>query len=384
MIYLDHNATTRPLPAAVQAMTECLLDGWGNPSSMHTRGMAAKHRLNRARGQAAALIGASPAEIVFTGSATEANHTAILGALALAAASAGKRRIVASRVEHPSTLALLTHLEQQGIEIAWLEVDGNGQIDPAAIEAALTPDTALLTLMWANNETGVLLPVEQAAAMAKAHGVLFHTDAVQAAGKVKVDMTQTPADLLSLSAHKLHGPPGVGALFVRKGLALPPVLFGHQERKRRGGTENLPGIVGFGVAAEHLAATWRDEAPRLAALRERFERGLHARLPMARINGGAAQRLCNTSNFAIDGLEAEALLDRLDKAGIYASSGSACTAGGTEPSHVLRAMGQTRDAALAAVRISFGCGNTDAEVNRLLDLLPAIVAAFPGSLATAA
>ena len=384
MIYLDHNATTQPLPAAVQAMSECLLEDWGNPSSMHTRGMAAKHRLNRARGQVAALLDASPAEIVFTGGATESNHTAILGALALAVAHPGKRRIVASRVEHPATLALLAHLERQGFRIAWLEVDGSGRIDPADIEAALTPDTALLTMMWANNETGVLFPVDRAAVMAKARGVLFHTDAVQAAGKVEVDMTRTPADLLSLSAHKLHGPPGVGALFVRKGLALPPLLFGHQERQRRGGTENLPGIVGFGVAAEHLAATWRDQAPRLAALREQFERGLRARLPMVRINGGDAARLCNTSNFAIDGLDAEALLDRLDKAGIFASSGSACTAGGTEPSHVLRAMGQTREAALAAVRISFGRGNTAAEVNRLLELLPAIAVAFPGSLATAA
>jgi cysteine desulfurase len=379
-IYFDHNATTRPDPEVVAAMTKCLLEGWGNPSSSHARGVQAKAALNQARAQVAALLGAKPAEIVFTSGASESNHAAIIGALG---AQEGKRHIVTSAVEHPSTLRLLAQLEGQGVRVTYLEVDAQGQLDAARIEAALTPQTALLSLMWANNETGVLFPVAEAAAIASARGVLFHTDAVQAIGKVDVDLQRVPVDLLSASAHKLHGPPGVGALFVRKALALRPLIHGHQERNRRGGSENLAGIVGFGVAAEQLAANWRAAVPAMRTLRERFEQGL-LKLPMAQVNAAPAPRLCNTSNFHVAGLHSEVLLHHLDQQGVCASSGSACTAGGTEPSHVLTAMGQGAQTALAAVRLSFGRDNTVAEVDHVLALLTRIVASGGGVLAEAA
>ena len=382
MTYLDNNATTQPLPEVVAAMAESLLNGWGNPSSIHARGGEAKQRLNKARAQVADLIGASPAEIVFTSGATESNHTAILGALA---AQPGKQHIVASNVEHPSSLQLLDYLRGLGYSITLIGVDSHGAIDISRIAAAINAQTALVSLMWANNETGVVHPVAEVAGIARSRGVLFHTDAVQAVGKVVVDMKQMPADLLSMSAHKLHGPAGVGALYVRKGVTLPPLLHGHQERKRRGGTENLSGIVGFGVAAEVLASSWQEHAARMTTLRDRFETALLRLLPQAHINASAAPRLCNTSNFRIDAaIDAELILDRLDKAGVQASSGSACTAAGTEPSHVLTAMGQSADEALAAVRLSFGRDNTMDDVDRVLALLPAIVAPTPGSLAIAA
>lgn len=369
-IYLDHNATTPPTPEVTAAVCDTLSHCWGNASSAHAIGGESKRRLVRARAQVAALLGAAPAELVFTSGATESNHLAILGALA---AQPGKTHIVSSAVEHPATLGLLGHLERSGYSVTHLPVDGAGRLDPAQIDAALRPDSALLSLMWANNETGALFPVAEAARIARARGVWFHTDAVQAVGKQDVDVRRIPVDLLSLSAHKLHGPPGIGALFVRKGLALPPLLFGHQERRRRGGTENLPGIVGFGVAAEQAAQNWRMDATRVRALRDLFEQQLTQRLPAVRINAAAAERLPNTSNFAIGAIDSEIILERLDQAGVCASSGSACTAGGTEPSHVLRAMGQSPQAALAALRFSLGSGNTAAEIRRVLALLSDIV-----------
>ncbi|MCX7175781.1 MAG: aminotransferase class V-fold PLP-dependent enzyme [Proteobacteria bacterium] len=369
-IYFDHNATTPPTPEVVAAVSDTLSHCWGNASSAHGSGAAAKSRLVKARAQVAALLGAGPSEIVFTSGATESNHMAILGALA---AQPGKTRIVSSAVEHPATLKLLEHLERLGYIVTCLDVDTQGRLDPARIAAALTPQTALLSLMWANNETGALFPVAAAAQIAKARGVLFHTDAVQAVGKVEIDVRQIPVGLLSVSAHKLHGPPGIGALFVRKGVALPPLIFGHQERRRRGGTENLPGIVGFGVAAEQTARSWREDAARVQKLRDYFELQLTQRLAEVRINAAGAERLPNTSNFAFGAIDAEIILDRLDKAGIRASSGSACTAGGTEASHVLTAMGQPPETALAALRFSFGSGNHAAEIQHVLDLLPAIV-----------
>lgn len=374
MIYLDHNATTQPAEEVVAAMTDTLLHCWGNASSMHRMGGEAKSRLVKARAQVAALLGAVPAEIVFTSGATESNHMAILGALT---AQPGKTHIVSSTVEHPATLKLLAHLEALGFSVTCLTVDGQGRLDPGQIEAALTPQTAVLSLMWANNETGVLFPVAAAAQIARAKGVWFHTDAVQAVGKVPVDVRQIPVDLLSVSAHKLHGPPGVGALFVRKGVALPALMFGHQERHRRGGTENLPGIVGFGEAAQRLGQSWQADAVHVQALRDAFEQQLLQTFPAVRINAGAAERLPNTSNFSFGSasgwIDSEILLDRLDKAGVCASSGSACTAGGTEPSHVLTAMGLSPEEALSALRFSFGSGNTAAEVHLVIELLQGIV-----------
>lgn len=369
-IYLDHNATTQPTAEVVAAMADTLLHCWGNASSAHSMGGEAKSRLVKARAQVAALLGASPAEIVFTSGATESNHMAILGALT---AQPGKTHIVSSTVEHPATLKLLEHLETLGFAITYLAVDEQGRLDPAQIEAALTPQTAVLSLMWANNETGALFPIAAAAQIAKAKAVWFHTDAVQAVGKLEVDARKIPFDLLSVSAHKLHGPPGIGALFVRKGVMLPPLMFGHQERSRRGGTENLPGIVGFGEAAQQLGQTWRADATHMQALRDTFEQRLMQRFPDVRINASAAERLPNTSNFAFGYIDSEIILDRLDKAGVCASSGSACTAGGTEPSHVLSAMGQPPEKALSALRFSFGSGNTAAEIHQVIELLQGIV-----------
>ncbi|NMG43863.1 aminotransferase class V-fold PLP-dependent enzyme [Aromatoleum toluvorans] len=377
-IYLDHNATTRPAPEVVAAMADCLAHCWGNPSSAHRLGAAAKERLKLARAQVAALLGAAAARIVFTASATEANHMAILGALA---ARPDKRHVVTSAVEHPASRLLFRHLESRGVRVTTLGVDTAGRLDLAALDAAIGDDTALLSLMWANNETGVLFPVAEIAAIARRRGVAFHCDAVQAAGRVPIDLAQLPVDLLTLSAHKFHGPKGIGALCVRKDLALPPLVFGHQERGRRGGTENLPAIVGFGIAAQLAARAATEDGPRIAALRDRLESGLRQRLPHTHIHGAAAGRLPNTSNLRFGTIDAEIVLDRLDRAGVCASSGSACAAGGTEPSPVLLAMGQTRAEALAALRFSLGRDTSAADIDRVLALLPDIVRPLSGAAA---
>jgi len=279
---------------------------------------------------------------------------------------------VVSAVEHPSTLGLLAHLQAEGVRVTQLPVDREGRLDLAALERAITPDTALVSLMWANNETGVVFPVADAARIAQSKGVLFHTDAVQAAGKLPLDLAQVPVDLLSLSGHKFHAPKGVGALFVRKGLALQPMLFGHQERRRRGGTENVPAIVGIGLACELAAGELESKAAAMAALRDRLESGVLARIPGATVNGGTAPRVANTSSVRFGELEAEAILDKLDKAGICASSGAACTAGGSAPSHVLVAMGLSDAQALATIRFSLSRYTTEAEIDHVLDVLASI------------
>ena len=369
-IYLDHNASTPVAAEAVSAMIATLGECYGNPSSMHSIGQAAKSVLANARRGVAQLVGAGPAEIVFTSGATESNHLAVLGALAM---QPGKRHLVLSEVEHPSLIALARQLERRGIETSWIPVDRGGRIDPHGVASAIRPDTALVSAMWANNETGVVSPVAEIAACARAAGVLFHCDATQAAGRVPIDFAASGIDLLSLSAHKLYGPKGVGALVVRKGLDLPPLINGHQERKRRGGTENVSGIAGFaaaaGVAVDRLAA----EASRMAALRDALEAALVQRFDEASINGAESLRLPNTTNVRFAGLNAEVVLGRLDRVGICASGGSACTAGASEPSHVLLAMGQTREQASAAVRFSLGRSTTSAHIDRLLDALSAIL-----------
>lgn len=371
MIYMDNNATTAVAPECIGPITKCLAAGYGNPSSQHQLGVEAKELVMEARRQVAGLLGASPPEIVFTGCATEANHMAIRGALA---ARPERRHIVTSRVEHPSTLQLLDSLESQGVVVTRLPVDRSGRLDLLALQDSVTEDTALVSLMWANNETGVLFPIAEAAAIATAKGALFHTDAVQAVGKAAVKPGAAGVDLASLSGHKIHGPKGVGALYVRKGLDLPPQFFGHQERGRRGGTENVPAIVGFGVAAG-LAARAEPGLASLAALRDSLEKGILERFPFAEVNGGGASRVANTTNIRFGSLMAEALLDRLDKAGICASSGAACTAGGTEPSHVLMAMGLDRVGALASIRFSLSRYTTQTEVDRVLQVLGKIVQA---------
>lgn len=377
--YFDNNATTRVLPQVFEAMQPWFCEQYGNPSSSHPMGQFAKQAMTTARASVAALLNASPAEIVFTSGATESNHMAILGALAL---NPGRRRIVTSAVEHASTLKLLEFLEQDGMEVVRLPVNPGGGIDMAALQEAVTPDTALVTLMHANNETGILFPIAIAAFVAKAQGALFHTDAAQTAGKIRLDVRQLDCDLLSFSGHKLHAPKGTGALFVRKGLALPPLLHGHQERHRRGGTENLPGIVGLDVACRLAQEYLLLGKMQTAELRDRLERRLNARLRDIRINGYGL-RVPNTVSVCFPGVNGEELLHRLGQAGVMASQGSACTAGGTDPSHVLLAMGMSREDALSSVRFSLSRETTEAEVDVVIDTVTTIVSAMRGNVGNA-
>ncbi len=369
-IYFDNNATTAVSNACLEAVTKCLAMGPLNPSSKHSQGERAKRLLIDARQQVASTFGASPAEIVFTAGGTESNHLAILGALAL---QPDRRHIIASEVEHPSTLMLLRDLEGRGVHTSYVPVDGDGRLNVEAFGDLLRPDTALATIMWANNETGVLFPIGTLADMARARHVLFHTDAVQAAGKVPIDLQPMAVDLCSLSGHKLHAPSGIGALYVRKGLRLPPVVFGHQERGRRGGTENVAGIVALGAACVELDAAMGVEPARLANLRDRLERGVLARVACARVNGAGAVRVANTSNLRFGNLDAELILGRLDRLGICASAGAACSAAGNKPSHVLTAMGLSASGALASIRFSLGRQNTEREVDDVIDVLSEVL-----------
>jgi cysteine desulfurase len=370
MIYLDNNATTAVASESIEAMLESMRSGPSNPSSKHRAGESCKELVMQARGELARFLNCAPPEIVFTSCGTESNHLAVMGALAIAPE---KRHIVTSAVEHPSCISLFQHLEKQGVRVTYIGVDNKGSIDPKAVEASLAPDTALVSIMWANNETGVLSPIEAIAELTKARGILFHTDAVQAVGKVPVDLKKVPVDMLSLSGHKIHAPTGVGALFVRKAVKLPSLLFGHQERARRGGTENVPGIVGLGKAALLAQKELDGLQDGIAALRDRLEAGILARVSIASLNGGGVPRVSNTTNIRFGDLEAELILERLDRAGICASAGAACTSAGTEPSHVLLAMGVDTRGALSSVRFSLGRENTAAEIDTLLDVLPGIV-----------
>ncbi len=368
LFYFDNNATTRVLPQVMEAMRPWFCEQYGNPSSSHPLGQYARQAMITARAAVAAFLNASPAEIIFTSGATESSHMAILGALA---ADPARRRIVTSVVEHASTLRLLDRLAGQGVEVVRVPVLPSGELDMAALAVAVTPDTALVTLMHANNETGVLFPIAEAARIAHQWGALFHTDAAQSAGKVALDVGHLGCDLLSFSGHKLHAPKGVGVLYVSKGLALPPLLHGHQERNRRGGTENLPGIVGLGVACrlaqQHLAG----RNARIAALRDTLEQGLLGCVPHARVNGSGT-RIPNTTNICLSDLSGEEMLHRLGQAGVMASQGSACTAGGQAPSHVLMAMGMSRDNALSSLRFSLSCETTEAEVDLVVQTVSAI------------
>ncbi|PNQ97828.1 cysteine desulfurase NifS [Azospirillum argentinense] len=379
MIYLDNNATTPLAPEVREAMLPHLSGEFGNPSSPHAAGMAAKRAVGEARAQVAALVGAKAADMLFTASATEANHTALLGTLrALASERPERRHLVTTAIEHPSTLMLAKDLERQGWRVTVLPVDGTGTIALSDLRDAVTAETALVSVMWANNETGAIQPVGAAADIAQARGALFHTDAVQAAGRLPIKVDAVNADLLTLSAHKMHGPKGVGALFIRKGVPFAPLIHGHQERHRRGGTENVPAIVGFGAAANRAAASVA-EAGGMAILRDRLERGVLAAWPGSRVNGEGAARLSNTSNIRFADpqgrpLDAEELLMRLDRAGIAVSMGAACASGGNEPSHVLTAMGLTPAEAAASLRFSLSRYSTAEEVESVLNEFPALYA----------
>lgn len=374
-VYLDNNATTRVAPEVLEAMLPYLTDCYGNPSSTHRAGVEAREGLISARGAVAALLSAKPPEIIFTSGCTESNHHAILGALA---AAPNKRRIVSSVVEHPSTLMLLRDLEQQGFTITLLPVDSLGQIDVREFEATLGSDVALVSLMWANNETGVLFPIAELAATARERGVLFHTDAAQAVGRVPIDLGAVPVDLLSFSGHKFHAPKGIGGLFVRTGLKWPMLLRGHQERRRRGGTESMPAIAGLGAACALAAKTMIDEMRPVEGLRDLLETNLLNAIPGLSVNGGG-ERLPNTSNICFGNIDGEALLARLDQRTIFASSGAACSSSGNEPSHVLTAMGLGRDLASSSVRFSLSRYTTAAEIHRVVEVVPAIVRELTGA-----
>ena len=367
MIYLDNNATTPVDPRVLEAMLPFLGEKFGNPSSPHAAGRGAREAVERARAQVAALVGAREESIVFTSGGTESINTAVRGALT---AQPGKRHIVTSSVEHSATKNLCEQLAREGCEVTWLPVDAGGGPDYAAYLKSLRPDTAIVTAVWANNETGVIFPIEAMARAADESGIVFHADAVQAVGKVPIDLGRVPVHLLSLGAHKFHGPKGVGAFFVRPGLGMPPLLRGGgQEIGRRAGTENVAGIVGMGVAAELARAALPDEMPRVAVLRDDFEAGVRARFPEVRFHGDPARRLPNTTNFALPGLDATALLMALDRLGVACSIGSACSSGVPDASHVLRAMGVPDDEARSSLRFSFSRLSTAGEGEAALEAL---------------
>lgn len=355
-VYLDNNATTPMLPEVAAAVVASLQDCYGNPSSKHHIGDKAREAVLRARSKVAALLSAAPSEIVLTSGATESNHLALLGSLAR---DSSRRHLIVSAVEHPSIRMLLPRLRQMGVRVTDIPVDGRGMPDLDVLRQALTEETALVSMMWVNNETGVVMPIAAVAALAADYGVPLHVDATQAVGRMPVDMRECSADLLSFSGHKFHAPKGVGGLFVRKGYALPALLAGHQERGRRGGTENVAALVGMGVAAELATQHMPTRVQVVSNLRDRFETLVTDRIGAAHVNGHGVARIGNTCNVSFPGLNAETIIHRLDQAGICVSSGAACAASGTEASHVLLAMGCSEDMARSAVRVSFGAGNTE-------------------------
>ena len=370
-IYLDNNATTKVAPEVMEAMVPYFTDFYGNPSSMHTFGGQVGQKIRQAREQVAALIGAAAEEIIFTSCGTESDNTAIRSALTT---QPDKKHIIISRVEHPAIRALCAHLAPQGYRITELPVDKNGVLDLENLEKAITPDTAIVSLMWGNNETGVIFPVEKAAHLAHEKGVLFHTDAVQAAGKIPINMKNNVIDMLSISGHKLHAPKGIGVLYVRRGTKFAPFLIGgHQEKERRGGTENTAGIVGLGKACELAAGNLKKENESVRRLRDKLESELLSRIPQSRVNGDTQNRLPNTTNISFEYVEGEAILLLMNELGICASSGSACTSGSLQPSHVLRAMGVPFTMAHGSVRFSLSVYNTEEEIDFVIEKMPAII-----------
>ena len=371
MIYLDHNATTAPAPQVIEAMLAVLSNGWANSSSQHGPGQEAKRSLAAARATVARVLGCKPVEVIFTSGATEANHLAVRGLLA--AAGPARRRVVFSRVEHAGHLRLARSLLDAGVGVDLIPVLPSGALDLEAAAALIGPDVALVSLMAANNETGVQMPVAEVAALAHAAGAAMHVDATQFIGKLPFNFTDFGADAVSLSAHKFHGPKGVGALLLRQGVPLVPQALGSQERGRRGGTENLPGIAGM-AAALALLGDVSLEAKRLAALRDAFENGLKSALPDTHIWCQNLPRLPGTSYLRFGQLPVEVVLQRLDRLGVAASSGAACSSGGSEPSHVLTAMGVPAHEALAAVRFSLGSTTRTQDMARVLQELPPLLA----------
>jgi cysteine desulfurase len=371
-IYFDNNATTRLLPEVLAAMSPFLTGLYGNPSSIHRFGSQVAQKISEARGQIASLIGAAdPIEVVFTSCGTEGDNAAIRGMLE---ARSDKRHIVTTAVEHPAVLGLCQHLEKRGYRVSWLRVNKDGMLDLEELRHSLTDDTALVSIMYANNETGVIFPIHKIGEIVKAKGIPFHVDAVQVAGKLALKVKDSPVDLLTISGHKFHGPKGIGALYVRRGVAFPPfIIGGHQEKNRRAGTENVAGIVGMGEAAGWMQRDLAEESDRIRRLRDQLEEGLLQSCPDCRVNGRGSDRLPNTSNVSFRYLEGESILVLLDQFGICASTGSACTAGSSEPSHVLRAMGVAPDWLQGAVRFSLSRFSTAEEVRYVNEKVPLIV-----------
>nr|WP_205847904.1 cysteine desulfurase NifS [Anaerohalosphaera lusitana] len=370
-IYLDNNATTRVDPEVLDAMMPYLSDLYGNPSSMHTFGGQVGQKIRQAREQVAALIGCDPSEIIFTSCGTESDNTAIRSALQT---HSDRSKIVTTRVEHPAVLSTCRELEHHGYSVVEIGVDEKGRLNMDEYVDAVDDDTAVVTAMWANNETGVIFPVEELAEIARANGAVFHTDAVQAVGKIPCDMSESKIDMMSLSGHKLHAPKGVGVLYVRKGTRLAPfMLGGHQESGKRAGTENVAGIIAIGKACE-IAQKWmEDENTRVKAMRDKLEKTILESCPDCFVNGDTENRLPNTSNISFEYIEGESILLLLDRLGICASSGSACTSGSLEPSHVLRAMGVPFTAAHGSIRLSLSRFNTDEEIEFVAKKMPEII-----------
>ena len=372
-IYLDHNATTPLLPAVIDRMTAVLREEFGNPSSVHHFGQQAKAAVDDARSQVAELVGGDPSEVLFTSGGTEGDNIAIRGA-AEALEATGRRHLVASAIEHEAVLNTLKALARRGWQITLLPVDQTGIVSPAALREALTDKTVLVSVMHANNEIGTIQPLAELARLAHERGALFHTDAVQSAGKIPLNVKGLGVDMLSVSAHKFYGPKGVGALWIRRGLRVMPLLTGgRQERSRRAGTENVPGIVGMGVAASIAAGKMESEGRRLAELRDRLEAGILRTVPGTTVNGSRDHRVPNTTNISFDRIEAESLLIALDLEGVAVSTGSACSSGTLEPSHVLKAMGFNAHRTQNSIRFSLGASNTGAEMDRVIAVLPGIV-----------
>lgn len=371
-IYLDNNATTKVDEAVFEEMRPYFCELYGNPSSMHFFGGQVQGKTNEARERVAALLGASPEEIIFTACGTESDNAAIRSALEV---FPDRRHVITSRVEHPAVLTQCRNLTQKGYRVTEIGVDGAGRLDMDELKAAVDSDTAIVSLMWANNETGVIFPVEEAAAIAKSKGALFHSDAVQAIGKIPINMANSSIDMLSLSGHKLHAPKGIGVLYLRRGTPFRPFLVGgHQEKSRRAGTENAAAIIALGKACQLADQYMEAENTIVKAQRDRLQDALMAAIPNARINGGGAERLPNTTSIAFEFVEGEAILLLLSELGVCASSGSACTSGSLEPSHVLRAMGVPFTCAHGSIRFSLSRYTTDAEIDTVIREMPPIIA----------
>ena len=369
--YFDNNATTRVAPEVVEAMIPFLSEMWGNPSSAYAFGAQVHGHVEKAREKVASLVNADPKEVVFTSCGTEANNSAIHSALV----TTDKRHVITTSVEHSANMNFGAYLEKQGYQVTYLPVESDGSLDLHLLEQSIRPDTAIVSAMMANNETGVLFPIEEMAAICRSRGVLSHTDAVQVPGKLRLDVRQLGVDFLSLSAHKLHAPKGIGMLYVKRRTKYQPYLIGgHQERGRRGGTENVANIIAFGRAADLAQASIEEENVRVRGLRDRFETTVLSTIPNTVRNGNRNNRLPNTSNIAFDFVEAEAILLQLDQVGICASSGSACTTGSLDPSHVLTAMGRSPMRARGCVRFSLGIYNTEEDIDFLLSKLGQIIA----------